>query len=54
MNTEIANTVLMEKTEQSKKYDLEERTLAFAQKVRDFVKDLPKSISNNEDIKQLV
>ena len=35
-------------------YDLEERTFNFARDVRFFVKKLPNSISNNEDIKQLV
>ena len=37
-----------------KKYDLEERTLKFAKNVRDFVKDVPRSISNNEYAKQLI
>jgi four helix bundle protein len=37
-----------------KLYDLEERTLEFAKAVRIFVKSLPKTISNFEDIKQLV
>ncbi|MCH8317051.1 MAG: four helix bundle protein [Bacteroidetes bacterium] len=35
-------------------YDLEERSLKFAQRVRAFVKKLPKTIANIEDIKQLV
>lgn len=39
---------------EEKKYDLEERTFLFAQRVRAFVKKLSKSISNIEDIKQLV
>ncbi len=39
--------------ESSKKYDLEERTLFFAQRVRLFLKKVPKSISNFEDSKQL-
>ncbi len=38
----------------TKKYDLEDRTLKFAQNIRDFVKLLPKTISNREDISQLV
>ena len=38
----------------SKKYDLEERTFLFAKRIRDFVKKLPKTIANIEDIKQLV
>ena len=36
------------------KYDLEERTFLFARDVRDFVKTVPHSIANAEDIKQLV
>lgn len=43
--TEIKNT---------KKYDLEERTLEFAKRCRIFVKILPKIISNFEDGKQLI
>ena len=35
-------------------YDLEERTLLYAKKVRRYVRDLPKHIANYEDIKQLV
>ena len=35
------------------RYDLEDRTKKFAQDIRNFVKLLPKSISNFEDIKQL-
>ncbi|KKQ23224.1 MAG: hypothetical protein US40_C0016G0012 [Candidatus Roizmanbacteria bacterium GW2011_GWC2_37_13] len=38
----------------TKHYDLEERTLNFAKKVREFVNKLTKSIANFEDIKQLV
>ncbi len=37
-----------------KRYDLEERTFRFAQDVRVFVKNLPRTIANIEDIKQLV
>ena len=37
-----------------KRYDLEDRTLAFAKAVRIFVKGLPKTIANLEDAKQLV
>jgi four helix bundle protein len=33
---------------------LEDRTLAYAKRVRGFVKKLPKTIANIEDIKQLV
>jgi len=38
----------------SKQYDLEDRTLAFAKRVRVFVKNLPKTIANIEDGKQLI
>ena len=34
--------------------DLEERTFGFAESVREFVKQLPRTISNVEDIRQLV
>ena len=34
--------------------DLEERTFLFAQDVRSLVKILPRTISNTEDVKQLV
>ncbi len=39
---------------QNKIYDLEERTARFAEKCRDYVKRLPKSISNIEYGKQLI
>jgi four helix bundle protein len=38
----------------SKAYDLEERTFRFAQSIRSFVKALPRTTANLEDIKQLV
>ena len=37
-----------------KRRDLEERTFRFAESVRTFVKQLPKTISNAEDVRQLV
>ena len=37
----------------SKKYDLEERTLEFAMRVRIFLKKIPKNLTNIEDAKQL-
>lgn len=37
-----------------KQYDLEERTFQFAKDNRAFVKLLPRTISNIEDVKQLV
>ncbi|MCD4826057.1 MAG: four helix bundle protein [Phycisphaerae bacterium] len=44
---------MTEKTN-SKLYDLEDRTLAFAKQVRTFMKLLPRSIANIEDGKQLI
>jgi len=44
----------MTKIKNSKQYDLEERTLRFAGKIRDFIKKLPKTIGNIEDGKQLI
>ncbi len=38
----------------SKRYDLEDRTLAFARRVRAFVKGLKRTIANIEDGKQFV
>ena len=38
----------------TKKYDLEERTLKFAKRIRDFVYKLPKILGNYEDISQLI
>jgi len=43
----------MTKKQNTKQYDLEERTLKFAKQVRAFIKKLPKTISNIEDSKQL-
>ena len=45
---------MTEKNKNSKPYDLEERTLEFAKRVRKFAKKLPKSISNQEDGRQLI
>lgn len=38
----------------SKKYDLEERTFNFAKNCRDYVKILPRTISNIEYGRQLI
>ena len=38
----------------SKKYDLEERTLCFAERVRDYVSELPKTLTNTEFARQLI
>lgn len=55
-NTKIRNTKQYQMTEmqKSKIYDLEERTLEFARRVRIFVKIIPRTISNIEDGKQLI
>ena len=44
----------MTKKQNSKPYDLEDRTLTFAKRARAPVKKLPKTIANIEDGKQLV
>ena len=46
--------IRMTEIRNSKQYDLEDRTLAFAKNVRAFVKKLPKSIANIEDGRQLI
>ncbi len=44
----------MTKAQNSKQYDLEDRTLTFAKRVRAFAKKLNKTIANIEDGKQLI
>jgi len=44
----------MSKIQNSKRYDLEDRTYAFAKRVRDYVKKLPRTVSNIEYGKQLI
>ena len=44
----------MPEIQNQKKYDLEERTFAFAKDVRAFVNSLPKTLANIEDISQVV
>ncbi len=44
----------MTQIQNTKQYDLEDRTLSFAKNVRSFVKKLPKNTANFEDGKQLV
>jgi four helix bundle protein len=44
----------MAETGNSKHYDLEERTYEFARDVRGLVKQLPRTLANIEDAKQLV
>ncbi len=38
----------------TKRYDLEDRTCEFAKRVRVFVKKLPRTVGNIEDVKQLI
>ena len=45
---------MAEKEENKKPYDLEERTFQFAERVREYVKKLPKTLSNVEYSKQLI
>ena len=40
--------------DESKPRDLEDRTFLFAESVRTFVKQLPRTISNIEDVRQVV
>jgi four helix bundle protein len=44
----------MSKTQNSKPYDLRDRTLKFAKMVRNYVKNLPKTLGNMEDARQLI
>jgi len=44
----------MSKVQNSKPYDLGDRTLRFAKMVRNYVKNLPRTLSNIEDSKQLI
>lgn len=48
------STNSLEETTLQKVYNLEERTFLFAKRVRAFVKLLPLTISNKEDMRQLV
>lgn len=44
----------MLKTPNPKRYDLEDRCLNFSKRTRVFVKNLPRTIGNQEDARQLV
>ena len=44
----------MSKTQNSKPYDLRDRTFRFARMVRNYVRNLPKTLSNIEDARQLI
>ena len=52
--SKIQNQEAMSHNENSKRYDLEERTFEFAKASRAFVKQLPRTISNIEDVKQFI
>ncbi len=43
----------MAQTQNAKVYDLEDRTLAFAKRTRDFIRKIPKTTISIEDCKQL-
>jgi four helix bundle protein len=45
---------MMSRNENSKPYNLEERTFQFAKASRAFLKQLPRTISNVEDMKQFI
>jgi hypothetical protein len=45
---------MIKRTESSKRYDLDERTLQFAKDVRALVKMLPRTTTNEQDIRQPV
>ena len=44
----------MTKIQNSKQYDLEDRTLFFAKKIRNFIKEIPKKLTNIDDCKQVI
>jgi len=44
----------MTETNEERRYDLEDRTFEFARRVREFVKKLPRTVCNGEDVKQVV
>ncbi len=44
----------MSKAQNSRPYDLRDRTLRFAKMVRNYVRHLPKTVSNIEDARQLI
>jgi four helix bundle protein len=46
--------IIMNKIQNSKQYDLEDRTLEFAKQVRDFARKVQKDIGNFDDLKQLI
>lgn len=46
--------VPMQETQSDRQFDLEDRTYEFARRVRAFVKCLPRTICNREDVRQVV
>lgn len=40
--------------QEEKPYDLEKRTYQFARQVREFIRDIPRTLENKEDAKQLL
>jgi four helix bundle protein len=44
----------MIETQNTKRFDLEDRTLAFSKRIRTFIKKLPRAIHIEEDTRQLV
>ena len=44
----------MSLSQPAKAYDLEVRTFEFAKRIRQFVRQLPRTLSNIEDVKQLI
>src|SRR5437868_5304285 len=50
----MSETALPDDGRNRKRFDLEDRTYRFARCVRDFVKRLPRTICNFEDVKQVV
>ena len=44
----------MSESQNQKRYDLEDRTLQFAKDIRSFVRKLPQTVANIEDVHQLV
>lgn len=53
-STKFETNLKMINSKNSKQYNLEERTLIFAKKIRSFIKKLPKKIINFEDCNQLI
>ena len=48
------NNQISQNNHQNHPFDLEKRTLIFAKSVRDFCKQLPKSLSNREYVEQII